>query len=292
MKKNKDDLHPPTDATLMRMGLPAWSWEWLRHNRAYAESPDLGLGKKRVLRTDPLLTVIELKRNPSPDWGLCFAEDPQRPYQRAAVFWRPEIDKTVCPVTAQALRSNRDGAIIDLDRIKVTASVLVMPSGEEHLLVCDGANAIQLHIMEGTLLDGPRRLAHVLNDFGRLPEHFLTLERFGVMLTRKRFPSAMFPPLAHAARWTLMLKAIELEAAGLNQAEIALQLYDNGDEMDSFATDWRRSRVRRLLDKAHAFIEGGYLKTLMRGTKLSWQSGQGYPHRDPTSFTIGQKSIR
>ncbi len=267
------------------MGLPAWSWEWLRHNKAYAESPDIGQARKRVLRTDPLLTVIELKRNPASKWGLCFAEEPQRPYRRAAVFWRPDIDKSVCPVTALMPRSKRGTAILDLERIKVTASVLVLPSGEEHLLLCDGANAIQLHILEGTVLQGPRRLAHVLNDFGRLPEHYLTLERFGVLLDRKRFPSAMFPPLAQAARWLTMLKAIEMEAAGRLQADIALALYDNGEAMEDFATDWRRSRVRRLLDTAHNLIDGGYRKVLMRGAKTARRPGLVNQHRRQTNAT-------
>ena len=265
------------------MGLPAWSWEWLRHNTAYAESPDIGQAQKRVLRTDPLLTVIELKRNPAPKWGMCFAEDQRRSYLRAAVFWRPDVDKSVCPVTTMTPRSKRSMAILDLERIKVPGSVRVMPCGEEHLLFSDGANAIQLHIFEGTVLQGPRRLAHVLNDIGHLPEHFLTLERFGVLLDRKRFPSTMFPPLAQAARWLMMLKAIDMEAAGMLQAEIALKLYDNGDEMEDFATDWRRSRVRRLLDSAHDLIDGGYRKALMRDAKAARRPGLDTPHQERTS---------
>src|SRR5271170_1909625 len=127
---------------MLRMGKSGWAWEWLRHSKAYQENKDIGAHVyRRVLRKNPRLTVIELKRLHSPKWGLCFAEDPRRPYQHAAVFWQPDIDSGVCPVSASPARARNDVGTIDILRLNVAGTVLVLPSGEEHLLLCDGVNS-------------------------------------------------------------------------------------------------------------------------------------------------------
>ncbi|MBX7198502.1 MAG: DUF2285 domain-containing protein [Rhodospirillaceae bacterium] len=222
---------------------------------------------RRVERKRPLLTVIESGREADDAWGLCFTEDADRPFQRAAVFWDAAVDASVCPVAAVPSRNSGDSRLFDPAHLKVAATVLVRHEGDQHLQLCDGVNAIQLHVVEGTLLDGPVRLAYVLEDFGRLNHHTVTLERLGAVLERGRFPASLFPSEPQADRWLLTLKAIELEAAGLSHADIAAQLYESGSR-GSFATDWRRSRVRRLLEAGHAMIDRDYLKILARPTKV------------------------
>jgi hypothetical protein len=69
----------------------------------------------------------------------------------------------------------------------------------------------------------------------------------------------------------LTLKAIELEAGGLSHAEIATRLYESSNR-GSFATDWRRSRVRRLLDAGHALINGDYVKLLTKPARSGRQA--------------------
>jgi hypothetical protein len=249
-----------------------WAWEWLRHNSAYRQSSDIGaFTHRRIARQTPLLTVIELRRPYAPDWGLCFAEDPERPFHRAAVFWEPAIDASVCPVAAVPARNGPEPGLFDLTKLKVTSTVLRLPSGEEHVLLCNGTHALQLHVVEGTVLDGPVRLAYVLQDFGRFHEQRLIIERLGTILKRRRFPDTMFTPEPGADRLLLTLKAINLEAAGLSHAAIAAELYPS-DTSGGFATDWRRSRVRRLLDTGHALINGDYLKLLARPIKNGRQA--------------------
>lgn len=262
-----DRDRPPTDADLLRMCPSGWAWEWLRQNRKYRESPDLGIPvHRRIARKQPLFTVIETDRRPSEAWGLCFAEQPDRPFHRAAVFWDPSVDASVCPVAAVPARGNGDNALFDASHLKVAATVLVRPGGDQHLQLCDGATALQLHVVEGTLLEGPVRLAYVLNDFAKLTHHTFSLERLGAILERGRFPPHLFAADPRSERWLLSLKAIQLEADGLSHADIAATLYERAGR-GSFATDWRRSRVRRLLEAGHALIAGDYLKIPARGTK-------------------------
>ncbi len=244
-----------------------WAWEWLRHSRKYRESPDIGLGvRRRVERKRPLLTIIETSHPPSDKWGICLAEDPDRPFHRAAVFWDAAVDASVCPVAAVPARGNGDASLFDPSHLKVSATVLVRGEGDQHLQLCDGVNALQLHVVEGTLLEGPVRLAYVLDDFAKLAHHTTTLERLGAVLERGRFPPHLFSGDPRAERWLLSLKAIDLEAAGLSHADIATELYQSGGR-GAFATDWRRSRVRRLLEAGHALIDGDYLKILARTTR-------------------------
>lgn len=78
----------------------------------------------------------------------------------------------------------------------------------------------------------------------------------------------MFAPDPHGARWRLALKATDMERAGHTHPQIALEIF-NGGTVREFARDWRRSRVRRLLDNAHALIDGDYLKILARSAKVA-----------------------
>lgn len=258
---------PLTDAALLRLGRSGWAWEWLRRSADYRASTENGAGQRRAERGSPHLTIVEVKHLPTERWGLCYAEDPDRPFRRAAVFWRPDVDASVCPVSAQRADDAEAPGSFDVRRQKIPTTVLKLPSGEEHLLLCDGVHAIQLHILEGSVLDGPVRFSHVLLDYAKLHDHTLTIERLGAVRGRDRFPAGSFAREAAAARWILSLRALELEAEGRSHAEIAANLYDGSGRGTGFATDWRRSRVRRLLDTGHALAKKGYLQILARPQK-------------------------
>lgn len=263
---------PPSDAALLRMCRSGWAWEWLRRNGDYQASKDIGaFVRRRVIRETPMLTIIELERPHQSRWGLCFAEDPDRPFHHAAVFWNGDVDPAVCPVAATPAPRGAPSCVLDLERLKIAATVLVMPSGEQHVVLCDGIHALQLHVRNGSVVGGPVRLAYELQNFEKLPEHAVTIERLGSVLSRARFPSELLAKEPNADRWLLALKAIELEAVGHSHAEIADRLYPGSDQ-GNFTTDWRRSRVRRLLEAGHALIKGDYLKILSRSPKLKWHA--------------------
>lgn len=257
----------PPDAVLLRMGRSGWAWEWLRRNDRYrASGPVRAKVRKREAGLRSHVTIIEASAPASDTWGLCFAEDPRLPYQDAAVFWHPDLDAGVCPVAAVPLQNESDDGLFNLANLHVPAIVLVSDKGDEHLLLTDGLQSLQFHIVEGSLLRGPVRLAHVLGDFEKLHDHTLTIERLGIVLQQQCFPPALFSTERNATRWALTLHAIELEDAGMSHAEIADQLYE-GQDGQAFATDWRRSRVRRLLEAGRLLINGGYRHILLANGK-------------------------
>jgi len=124
-----------------------------------------------------------------------------------------------------------------------------------------------MRVVDGTVLDGAVHLAHLLPGPDALNERLSPLRRLAILQKQKRFPAKTFPPNSYASKWLLALKAIDMERAGFSHPEIATQLYQ-GVEEGGFATDWRRSRLRRLLDTGHAMIGGEYLKILARSAKV------------------------
>lgn len=68
---------------------------------------------------------------------------------------------------------------------------------------------------------------------------------------------------ARAAETLTCLQILLLDrlALGFSHADIADQIYE-GRTDGEFATDWRRSRVRRLLEAGHFLIKGGYRNIL------------------------------
>lgn len=78
--------------------------------------------------------MIELQDVQSDGWGLCFPEDADQPYHSAAVFWREDVDASVCPIAAVPA-SNSVNGLFDIAQITVPSMILVGPAGDEHLLL-------------------------------------------------------------------------------------------------------------------------------------------------------------
>ncbi|MBY0511803.1 MAG: DUF2285 domain-containing protein [Rhodospirillaceae bacterium] len=254
-----------SEKALLRLGSAGWAWEWLRRNPEYARGVNNSLGLTRhMLREHPYLEMLELQTHYHDEWGLCFPEVHSRPYTNAAIFWRPEYDPSVIPVAAVAPASHGSEAL-DFRDLNFAVRILKAPDSE-HVLLSNGFHSIQIHVISGTVLDGPVRLAYVLSEPETLRARRLPVERLVALQKQKRFPARMFSTDSYASRWLLALKAIDMERAGVSQPDIAIQLY-NGTRDAGFATDWRRSRLRRLLDTGHGMITGDYLKILARSVK-------------------------
>lgn len=255
-----------TEKALLRLGSAGWAWEWLRRNPAYARAVVKALDlKRKVLREHPYLEVLELQSDYKDKWGLCFPEEHCRAYTNAAVFWRPEHDPSIIPVVAVAAEIPSPDAL-DFSDLNITVRILKTREAE-HVQLSNGSFSIQIHVINGTVLNGPVRLAHVLSGRETLNARRLPIERLIALKIQKRFPAKMFVADTRATRWLLALKAIDMERAGISQPDIAFQLYPGPQDAD-FSSNWRRSRLRRLLDTAEDMIGGGgYLKILARSAK-------------------------
>lgn len=265
MANSEDNFHELSEKTLLRLGSAGWAWEWLRRNPEYARavnsSPEL---ERHMLREHPHLEMLDLQTHYRDEWGLCFPEKHYRPYTNAAIFWRPEFDPSVIPVAAVG-SANGGADALDFRELNFAVRILRAPDSE-HVLLSNGFHSIQIHVINGTVLEGPVQLAHVLPGPDILHARFLSVERLATLQKQKRFPARMFSTDSYASRWLLALKAIDMERSGVSQTDIAMQLY-NGTRDVGFSTDWRRSRLRRLLDTGHGMITGDYLKILARSIK-------------------------
>ena len=255
-----------SEKLLLKLGAPGWAWEWLRRNPAYARAVGKSLKLLRqVLREHPFLEVLELQSAYKDKWGLCFPEDHSRAYTNAAVFWRPEYDPSIIPVAAVPAEISSPDAL-DFRDLKFAVRILKTPEGE-HVQLSNGFHSIQINVISGTVLDGPVRLAYILSGQETLNARRVPVERLIALKKQKRFPAKMFTEDSRASRWLLALKAIDMERSGMSQPDIAAHFYP-GTEHADFVTNWRRSRLRRLLDTGHEMISGGgYLKILARSVK-------------------------
>lgn len=259
------DPHGDTSKkSLLQLTPSGWAWEWLRRNRDYIrESERSRLSLRHQIRAEPFLEVIEPEVLCDARWGICFSESHLRPYGEAAVFWHPQRDPRIMSVAAIPAKENSQS--IDLCDLDAPVRVLKGLDAEQ-VLISSGLQSIQLHVIEGTVLRGPVTLAHVVT--GPVSSHvrLSQLDGLATLLNQKKFPSNLFTASSYASRWILALTAIELERAGVSHPDIATELYKGTKELN-FATDWRRSRLRRLLNTGNALIDGGYLKILARTGK-------------------------
>jgi hypothetical protein len=247
------------------LGLQAqgWAWEWLRRAQDYKLDFESRPSAVRTLaRAEPELVVIEAPFEPPPErWHLRLLEDPDYNYSHGAVFWDPRIDSSVLPVTASSLKPGiNQHEAIDLRQFDLAVRVLKTQPSEEHVLISDGHRSIHLHVLEGSILDGPVRLAHVMNGIANPLNQFLTIERLTALRTLGRLPVELFPADPRASRWILALKAYDMSREGISLREIADRLYANAILTTAAGTksDWPKSRVRRLLNMADTFLNGGY----------------------------------
>lgn len=254
---------PPSDQLLLRLSPQGWAWECMRRNTAYGQYvSEFSNTHRKIVSVQPRFSIIEAVPCTSDTWPICFPEAANRFYGRAAVFWRPDADDSVLPVSAiPARKAQRNGDLLDILQLSLRVTVLKTDTDGEHVRICDGVHSIQLHVREGSILDGPVRLAHLMDDVDGLRKRFVTLQRLAALQRFRRLPSALFPPDSRGPRWLLALKAIDLERAGFSHAEIAHRLY-NVDVAESISSDWSRSRVRRLLNNARNLIDGGFRNIL------------------------------
>jgi hypothetical protein len=181
------------------------------------------------------------------------------------VFWQAAVDPGVLLVSAHRRHadSKSDNDAIDFSRLDAEVTVLKLASGLEHVRITHGPYAIQLEVVDGSVLHGTVHLTYHIDGFGALKPKILTLQRLSAFRTFGRFPVSLFAPDARTKRLFFALRALDMVQAGLSHREIAEKLF--ADESWSNKNDWVRSRVRRVLATAQKLSEGGYLGILGGG---------------------------
>lgn len=196
------------------------------------------------------------------DGASTFLEDPSRRAEDARILWRDEHHPGVVTVDALPNAAGHPDSF-SIEQAGVGVDVIQSPGGEQ-LLLSDGKRRLQLSVREGTLLGGPVRFRYALEGLRTLGPKLLTLRRLLALSRHGRFTTSLFPPDQRAARWIMMLRAVDGLRAGATQREIASAVFGAQLAEKDWRTrsDYLRLRTQRLIRTGEAMILGGYFRLL------------------------------
>lgn len=179
------------------------------------------------------------------------------------MFWDPAV-------SAYALRASvakadpSDATAVNLPALPATATILYRPDAAPMMILAQGDRVIQLELQGTAGLDGPLHLRWDLTDLVGLPPRLMALHRLAALYAHSRMPKALFPPVARLERMITALRAADGRQDAASLSQIADALFG----LEYVAADWRnasdylRSRMRRLLHLSRQLIQGGYRRFL------------------------------
>ena len=237
-------------APLLGADRSLFAWEWLRRDPAYRAAARQALGGN----------LRAIRHRAAATFGLVVLEDPDLAVPKARPLWRSAIDPRVlrverCSGTAEDTFAFR--------RLQPFATLHADDEGE-HLLLSDGLRTIRLDAPEATFGGQPVCLRYRIEGLANAEPLVMTLRRLLALCRTRSFARSLHPREVRAARWVLMLRALDAVSAGADQREIA------GVLLDRSAADarWRirdpslRARAQRLVQSARFYAGGGY-RTLL-----------------------------
>ena len=237
-----------------------FAWEWLRRD------PDYRKLIPSIRRTTARgFTIIE----PAPAicrerWGCLFIEDADITVPDVPILWDPCLDTSILRVEARAAVTDRAG-IFDLDRYASKAVLVKGDSGGEQCLLFEGRHHIRLHVIAGTLLNGPVMLRFEIGWSEPFEPAISTLRRFLNLCRSGEMPPERPVPDRTAHRTILVLRVHDALAKGASIRDIGILLFG----LARIEAEWRdpgeslKSQCRRLIASARAMADGGY-KELLR----------------------------
>lgn len=182
------------------------------------------------------------------------------PAAEARLFWSAACD----PHVLAAESAPRAGGFrIDLLRLPFRADVLTTPA-EDHVVLVRGGQRVAIDLAGVSTLSGAAELRFSVH-LGALGPQALALQRLQALLDGRRAAS-LWPPLPRAGRIAAMLMLLDARSAGASLRDVAEMLF--GRSMVSArwdgASDFLKSRVRRLARDARHMSAGGYRRLLRR----------------------------
>jgi hypothetical protein len=232
-----DWRRPEPYARLLRCDRSLFAWEWLRRDPAYRRALSQGKGSDAAR------------------FGLLRFEPAQHGVPVARPFWRSDADKAVLRAAALATADPRD---FDVSRLHNLATLWRSATGE-HLLLCDGCQAVRLDILSGTLAAGPVRLDWCLQGLEGLGLQLDALARLMTCHRRGGFGAPTLPTRARARRWATLLRVQDALIDGATARAIAEALFGG----NLAGQRWRveaasaRARVQRLMAAARRLGASG-----------------------------------
>lgn len=224
------------------------AWEWLRRDARYRRAWADG-GDPRA-------------------FGLIALEDPALTAPAARPAWHAAADPAVLIASAEPC-SGPDA--FDLARLGSLVKVFWDDGGIEHLLFCDGRQALRLDIVEGTVCDGPVRLAWQLSGIGGLAPQVESLRRLITIDRLGRFGMLAAPAKARARarKVALLIRAYDAVAAGASHRDVATAFFSVSPAHWRTEASSYRARTQRLIRAAQAAGRAGPVALLRDGSLLA-----------------------
>lgn len=258
---SRDNWPEPEDyIPLGSAGRAGLAWEWLRRDPGYHE-----LAPSAWRRTPQGVTIIEAAPCALRErWGCLFIGDARQATPECPMLWDTSLDMSILRLEARE-RVSKDIGAFDIGRWAPNAVIVKDKDSSEHLLLHRGEQRIHLHIMSGTLLEGPVLLHFDTSGASHVEPVLATLQRFMHLYHRGEW----IPERALSGRVTrrtlLALRAHDARAAGASIRDIGIMLFGRA----RVEAEWRdpgeslKSQCRRLIALARKMAHGGY-KDLLR----------------------------
>jgi len=251
------------DKALLTMNGPDWAWEFLRRIPEYC---DKAAGAEIPFPTfdrEASLTIIEDdSAHHAEAWGLCAFANPRLSASQTPVTWHPRLLSGALPVLAKTCATG-----IDFRRLGLTVTVTKGKPGDEHVVLRDKAHSLQLHVLEGSILDGPVELTFHVEGLESARQKVTALDRLLIFLRKGQLPPSPLPQLRTAQRWLLALKALPLVQAGFTDREVANKLFPQHATPNwNDSNDWLRTQIRRARIFGLAMTSGDYRRL------VSWEN--------------------
>ncbi len=192
----------------------------------------------------------------TPCGACCFAEDPTLSARDAAILFEARIDSSV--LGCNVIDGDPEG--FDLMEVGCFSALLRDDAAREHVVLGDGLRRLRLDVAGGSLLAGPVRLRFRLEGLHAIEAPLLTLRRLAGLDRLGRMPHQLYPVERRASRWIQALRAVDAEARGASQREIAEALVGSARIRSDWnaGSDYLRSQVRRLLGLGRRMVRGDW----------------------------------
>jgi hypothetical protein len=240
-----------------------WGWEFLRRNAGYAF--DWRASTPRHLRPIALSDGTRLlrmrRRHPRAEmWGLFVFADPSHAAPDAFVAWLPTIDRRVLRARCAFAVAADAGTVVALSAFRAQRSAIIGADGVPVVtmrrqgcrvgLMAHGWHALARRAVVTFEVEG-------LDELDGGIDSLRTLQRLLNPNARAR-PAAI--PAAVQERLRQALLALDGSLAGASYREIATTIFGDKrvSEEWSAASRFLKDRVRRLVAKGHALMNGGY----------------------------------
>lgn len=241
---------------LLKMGRPAWAWEWLRRDRQYRRQALLAIGS----RASHAAATVEPE---AAAWGLHRFEDPRVDARRARPMWMAAAWPQVLQLDAEAVDAASAASAGDAFDLLSLGHATLVTGTSEHWLEMEGGHALRLDVLSGTLAKGPARLWLELRGPSEVKAAIIALRQLAALWSGRELPGGEVLSPARAARLLRLLRVADALAAGASQRAIAEVLFN------ARATRrWRleqasvRLQAQRLVRNARAMGRSGYRRIL------------------------------